>query len=78
MWKKAKTFSKEEFDKFVGSVELVSPYCHVRKVIMIVGYFDGLHHTKSLLIENFVSTQEGVIVTHCRAKVSFKYLSWCF
>ena len=39
---------------------------------MIVSYFGGLRHTEcdSLVIENFHTTTDGVIVTHARAKVS--------
>ena len=40
---------------------------------MITAYFGGLRHTETdgLKIENFVTTKEGVIVTHARSKVNF-------
>ena len=43
---------------------------------MIVSYFGGLRHTEcdSLVIENFHSTKDGVVVTHSRAKVSILVL----
>ena len=42
---------------------------------MIRAYFGGLRHTETdgLKIENFVTTKEGVIVTHARSKVNFLY-----
>lgn len=45
------------------------------QVIMITAYFGGLRHTETdgLKIENFVTTKEGVIVTHARSKVNFLY-----
>ena len=45
---------------------------------MITAYFGGLRHTETdgLKIENFVTTKEGVIVTHARSKVNFLYYLW--
>ena len=47
---------------------------------MISAYFGALRHTETegLLIENFVGTKDGIIVTHSRAKVTlFVFLfSW--
>ena len=39
---------------------------------MITAYFGGLRHTETdgLKIENFVTTKEGVIVTHARSKIN--------
>ena len=70
--KKAQVFQKEEFDTFVGNLDLTTPYWMVRKAVMVVAYFGGLRHTEadSLNVENFVETTEGIIVTHSRAKVS--------
>ena len=52
---------------------------------MVTAYFGGLRHTETeaLIIENFISTSDGVIVTHSRAKVTlillpFSYKVLCF
>jgi hypothetical protein len=47
---------------------------------MITAYFGGLRHTETdgLLIENFVPTKEGVIVTHSRSKVRLSVTFLCF
>ena len=68
--KKAMTFAKEEFDQFLVLPKCGTLYWHVRKVIAIVKYFGGLCRTEaeSLLLENFTSSSEGILVTHSRAK----------
>ena len=67
---KVKTFTMEEFNKFVGNEDISDPYWLVRKVVVIVAYFGGLRFidTNSLLIENFTSTQDGVLVCPTRAQ----------
>ena len=68
--KKAMTFAKEEFDQFLVLPKCGTPYWHVRKVIAIVTYFGGLRRieAESLLLENFTSSSEGILVTHSHAK----------
>ena len=72
MKKKARVFSKEEFDNFVGNADLTTPYWLVQKVVMIVCYFGGLRHTEAdgLQVENFEVTADGDVVAHSWAKVS--------
>jgi len=67
---KVKTFTMEEFDKFVRSEDISDPYWLVRKVVVIVAYFGGLRFidTDSLLIEDFTTTQDGVKVCPTRVK----------
>ena len=68
--KKAKVFSKEELDRFIGDMYLGTPYWCVRKAVVITTYFGGLRKTEleSLELEKIVSTPLGIEVTHARAK----------
>ena len=50
------------------------------QAVIVTAYFGGLRHTETeaLIIENFISTSDGVIVTHSRAKVTFILLPFSY
>ena len=67
---KARIFSSEEINKFIEDQSSCTPYWLVRKVTACVAFYGGLRLSEvmNLSIEMFISTAEGVYVTHMRSK----------
>jgi len=67
---KAHCFEGEDIAAFTEHPDASTPYWLVRKVVIIVAYFGGLRYieTASLQLERVSVEQEGVFITHSRAK----------
>ena len=68
--KQSEVLEFPEIYEVINNPELASNYWLLRKTIVCLAYF-GAHRTfelKALKFENLKSTQDGVVVTHYRAK----------